>query len=322
MTLVFGLYMISRLGISAFASNRASFDESIRSYTSGGYSFVFQRRLLTIVPIAAGFASLALIFQEGGRAWRKTPIVDKVLTSAVIGLALFVNNPMSAPRNVLGAMVLAFAFAVIRPSSIRLRRIAFVAIILGILFAYPAASAFRREGGTAQTSLQSALVETADFSMFGQVHVAYDYVSQEGIRDGRQLASAAFILVPRSVWHGKAFDTGDVIHDGIGFPERLNQSSPLWVEFFVDWSWPGVVLGFLLFGLLTSRLEYEASRAGPLTWPGLFVPVLAAYQLYLLRGSLMAFLIPFGLLSVSLYLTTRQPRVLTAPRAVAVRQRA
>jgi hypothetical protein len=110
-------------------------------------------------------------------------------------------------------------------------------------------------------------------------------------------------------------DTGDMMHDALGYPTRLNQSSPLWTEFYVDGGFPLVVLGFLALGLITARLQRRFEHADPFSLSAALVPLLAGYQLYVLRGSLLAVTPRLTVLLVLVYAVTG--RVRTATRDIA-----
>jgi hypothetical protein len=125
--------------------------------------------------------------------------------------------------------------------------------------------------------------------MYSQVMNGLLYVNDHGHTDGRQLSGVVLFFVPRAVWTGKPQDTGDTVHDALGYPDRLNQSSPLWVELFVDGGYPLVAVGFVGYGYVLTSLERRrlAESVSLLTATSCLVPLIASYQLFILRGSLL-----------------------------------
>jgi hypothetical protein len=140
--------------------------------------------------------------------------------------------------------------------------------------------------------------------MFAQVHTAVEYVDRDGHRFGRQLLGSALFLVPRTLWTGKPVDTGDLMHDAVGYPTRLNQSSPLWTEFYVDGGFLLVILGFLGYGWISARLQRRLDEQHPFSLGAVLVPILAGYQLYVLRGSLLGATPRLAVLLGLVFLTT------------------
>jgi hypothetical protein len=205
----------------------------------------------------------------------------------VVATALFVTNPVSTPRFLVGVAWGALAFAWLRPQNRSSLRLALVALVLGALFVLPLLNAFRQEGSEIQSrSLRDNFVATADFGMYAQVQTGIEYVDAYGFRNGRQFTGAALFFVPRDLWAGKPVDTGDFVHDALGYPEHLNESSPLWIELFVDGGWLLVIAGFVGYGVVSARIDKRlGSPATTLTYIGVAGPLIAMYQVFLLRGS-------------------------------------
>lgn len=304
-----GLPLLVREGPGSLFANREAFADTFGKGPGGGYVVLLEAVGLRLIPFAAAYMTLVILNQHGGLRWSEHTLAQKLLAVCTIAFALVVNNVFSSSRNLVGALFLAFAFAVLRPGNIRLRRLVFAGLVLGILVAFPYANRFRREAPITEQSrsIRDSILEAGDFSMYGQVHTAVEYVDNFGTTNGRQVATAAFFLVPRSAWQGKSIDTGDLTHDALGYPSRLNQSSPLWAEFYVDGGLLLVAGGFGAYGVFTARLQRSGARAGSCSAAGLIMPVVAAHQLYFLRGSLLAFVPKFSVLLLLLWICTRKP---------------
>jgi hypothetical protein len=280
--------------VAVLFSTREEFYSSFGTRAEGGYATLVSELALRLPIFVAAILLVYLYRQPGGFRWMRAPLGRRVLVIATVLAALMVNNIASSARAVAGALAFALLFAWLRPDQKLVRRLAFVAILISVLFVYPLANNFRRAeskpGAPADnsTSLREELLHSSGFGMFGQVHTSVEYVDRNGHTFGRQILGSALFLVPRSAWTDKPVDTGDLIHDALGYPTQLNESSPLWVEFYVDGGFPLVMLGFALYGALTARLQRRFEEHEPFSFGALLVPLLAGYQLYILRGSLLA----------------------------------
>ena len=85
-------------------------------------------------------------------------------------------------------------------------------------------------------------------------------------RGTEQITAPLFFYVPRSIWTSKPDDTGDTIHDAVGYPIRMNQSSPLWVELYVVGGFAIVFAGMTLYGALSRFVG--AGRSSVASWYG------------------------------------------------------
>jgi hypothetical protein len=311
--------------VSVLFSSREEFYATFGTRADGGYATLASDVALRIPVFVAAVLLIYLYRQPGGLRWSAASLGRRVLVIATVVTALLVNNIASSTRSIAGALAFAMVFAWVRPDQRLLRRVAFTGVLVAVLFVYPLANSFRRAESkvtgpaTATTSLRDQLLYSAGFGMFGQVHIGVEYVQLDGHTFGRQLEGSALFLVPRTVWTTKPVDTGDMIHDAIGFPPRLNQSSPLWIEFYVDGGYPLVLIGFALYGGVSARVQRRFDSVDPFAFGALLVPLLAGYQLYVLRGSLLAATPRLAVLLGVTYLTTvATRRELLAPEAESV----
>ena len=278
--------------------------------------------LLRLPVFVAAILLVYLYRQPGGLSWPRAPLARRVLVITVVVTALVINNVTSSTRAVAGALVFALLFAWLRPHQKAVSRLAFVAILVGVFYVYPLANSFRRADPVVSqtepsTSLHHDLLYAAGFGMFAQVHTAVEYVDANGHTFGRQLLGTALFLVPRTIWTDKPVDTGDMMHDALGYPQQLNESSPLWAEFYIDGGFALVVIGFAAYGALTARLQRRFDASDPFSFGAVLVPLLAGYQLYILRGSLLAATPRLAVLVALVFVTTARVHTTesdTAPR--------
>ncbi|HEX7135005.1 MAG TPA: hypothetical protein VF228_20690 [Iamia sp.] len=260
-----------------------------------GQDTVLQSSLWSTVlrfPVfVAAFLAVTLIRHPRGRRWSQLSVGSKMLFGTTIVAALLINNPIASPRFLVGVVYGALAFAAIHPRNRVMIRVTMVGLLVTLLVVFPYLDLFRRSSDPRlnQLGIQENILEKADYSMYSQVINGLQYVGRHGHTDGHQLSGAVFFFVPRSIWTGKPEDTGDTVHDALGYPERLNQSSPLWVELYVDGGYPLVVLGFAGYGYVLTALERRRviESLSLLTAASCLVPLLASYQLFVLRGSLL-----------------------------------
>ncbi len=117
------------------------------------------------------------------------------------------------------------------------------------------------------------------------------YSAQEGLHFGFQMLGNALFWIPRAVWPSKPIDTGVQIGQAMGV-SNTNLSSPLWIEFYIDFGWVAVIVGFAAVGYFSLRADRIFSTAnaaftGRIGALQVLVPLIAGYQFILLRGPLL-----------------------------------
>lgn len=299
---VLSVAAIASIGLGNLFSSREAVASTAPGWTKAARIVIFVAAFLVVYAF------------RGGRVfpWRALSLASRtVMVGAVIG-ALVVANPIGTQRAIVAMVYGAIALAAIPRSSRRGIRLVFVALLLGTVIVFPALDAFRRETplqrellvvGASYDSLAAVLRDpNGNYSMFTQVADGVDYVDRFGTTNGAHLTADAFVFVPRSVWTGKARDVGDSVADALGYPPRLNFSSPLWMELYVDGGWLLVMVGMVGYGWASRWLD-RASEARPEnTFLPALVTAVAFYQFYLLRGSLLAAMPLFYVLVVTMFL--------------------
>jgi oligosaccharide repeat unit polymerase len=241
-----------------------------------------------------------------------------ILVLAVVNV--IVNNPFSSTRAWFGTVVLTFLLI-----SFRWRRrysmTIWVAALVGLfIVVFPYADLFRYQvalkiDAPNHASLGEQFVKNGDYASFQQVLNAVTFTEVNGHTLGRQFLGAVFVWVPRRIWTSKPIDTGDLVAIFAGYP-FTNLEMPLWAELYVDWQVPGVILGLFAYGWITSALQRDYLRnASPATsFRNLAMPILAGYQLFLIRGDLMSSLAWFVVTLGCLLLVTTNRAGLTGAR--------
>lgn len=204
---------------------------------------------------------------------------------------LLVSNPVSTARFWFGTIVITVMLLLIKWNSKTVSK-----LILGIIFIllviFPYSDVFRH--GTSINieagDFNSNVVNNGDFDAFQQLMNTTKYTETYGFSFGGQLVGTPLFWLPRDIWKSKPSGTGQIVAESSGY-DYTNLSAPLWAEFYVDFGFFGVILFFLIYGWLSSRLQRKylidiLSKNS--TFFTVFVPIFSAYQFFLLRGQLLS----------------------------------
>jgi hypothetical protein len=214
------------------------------------------------------------------------------LGAFTVAWALFVSNPIAQPRQWSGTVIISLFLAWRGP----LTRRWFIGFGCGVLFLllvlYPLAGRFRfapGEQAVRTVSISKQFSELPDYDAFQQVASTVGYVDRNGFTNGEQIEASVLFWVPRKYWEGKPRDAGYLVGTDLGYAStgNTNLSSPMPAEAYIDGGVPLVVLYGTLLGWLVRRVDdYVASTPG---WSpiALLVPIMAVYQLIILRGPLL-----------------------------------
>jgi hypothetical protein len=212
-----------------------------------------------------------------------------LLWLVMLGLNIAVNNPISNPRFWFATVLFGFIFGLrLRPRGFRL--LIPITLIFAMLI-FPYSDYFRNQqheqigGRTLAQTLASK-----DYDQLDMLGNTLTVTHESGYRDGQQALTSALFFVPRSVWPSKSQDTGSYIGEQVDSVSQLNLSEPLWAEGYADFGIFGVVSLLGLWGLLTQTMDamYARRRSqNAIRAVDLMVPLLAGYELIILRGSLL-----------------------------------
>jgi hypothetical protein len=277
-------YYVAKMGIQTFLQPRLE--------VSARLSEVFPDD--TTAALVVGVTSMSLLvalvsqiglFRQRRRIGLAAPLPLMIATGLVL---LFVVNPVGSARYAVGTVYLAILAAVGIWGTLRRYRIISILTMVSLFFLFPIASTFRNSL-SAQVSLQNPLdsLLSGDFDSFDQINNTVSFVATRGITWGDQLLGVVFFWVPRSLWPGKAIDTGVLLAEFRGYSFK-NLSAPLWAELFINGSWPLLIIGMTLLGFMARRwdrgLNAQVVATGTPTLLGCIVPF---YLLIILRGSLL-----------------------------------
>lgn len=285
-------------GVGALLITRGEFEGAgtvDRLGKSGGLLFTALLRVPSFISLAL---TLALRRRAKERNDQGRVELLTYWACVLIPVNCLANFPLALPRFWLGTVVLGIAGILFRPTvSRRIVTATCLTVLLAVVF--PLADVTRGKELTHDVSFDSpaeTLVFKGDFDAFAMLVRSVDYVHTRGVDFGWQGVGAILFFVPRDVWTSKPMDSGEMLGAEDVMPNR-NLSTPLWGEAFLSGHVVGVFLWFVVYGFISQRLERSSSRPwdGVLLFADVAAPVLAAFQVFLLRGDLMnafSFLVP------------------------------
>ncbi|MCK6259019.1 hypothetical protein LCY76_20825 [Fictibacillus sp. KIGAM418] len=228
-------------------------------------------------------------------------------------LNLVVSNPISNPRYLFGTVFFTICFMVFKWKKGSFIN-AMLSMLVLVLIVFPYADIFRNSTN-AKMDIQNTteqLVSNGDYDAFQQLLNTVKYVDLKGIENGKQLLGAILFWVPRALWVEKPDGSGKMVGEYLGY-KFTNLSCPLWAEGYINFGFIGVISFFFFLGYLTNILEQKfifSGKSRNFTFSLVWVPFLAAYQLFLLRGDLLngiAYMSAFILFSI-VYIKIGQKR--------------
>lgn len=245
---------------------------------------------------------------------RRNVVLGLLVATLVVNV--IVSSPLNSPRYWFGTILLSMFFAALPWGRSLSFGLCAVAIGVGLLIVFPYADLFRSTTDVSKVYERDydPITQKGDYDCFQQLANAVDYVGENGLAYGRQAAGTLLFWVPRRFWTGKPIQSGVLVAEWVGY-EYTNLSMALWGEAFMDGGLLLVALVLFLYGYGTATLErifLERQRDRD-SLTAMLVPMVAAYQIFFLRGSLMstfAYFVPIFLL---LFLTSRREAGAAAP---------
>ncbi|WP_157647288.1 hypothetical protein [Actinomycetospora chiangmaiensis] len=301
LTLLFTPLLVSLLGgLGTLFSSREALTNSLSQsnlYSSGDTSA--GGTLLAVAGVMPAVSLLAILWIWKVKPTSRNRIDFIALFAGLVVVNLILNNPISTPRFWILTILLAIVLSWTSLWSSRGLAGLVVAFVVVGLIAFPYLDAFRYDqvGGAAATVGIGArpvdfYLGKTDYGSFTDVGATVRYVDRHGTLEGKQLSGAALFWLPRSVWESKPNNTAYILAVDSNFP-NLNLDSPLWAEGFVDFGWFGTWFLLLAFALLVRRADLtfvqwqHAGHSGYVPSGLLFSLIFAAYESFLLRGSLL-----------------------------------
>lgn len=282
------------LGIEALFGSRQEVDEQLTQQGLRGAGSEVTSGLLTVFGQIPIFVALVALTVRLAREKKERTPRTKAWWLLLLIVNLIVSNPVSSPRFWVVTVLLGVLLAL---PNLRARgfRILLVGSVVGAIVVFPYADIFRYSPENRPQVEDQSLTEvlaTKDYDQVAMFANGIWWVSARGSHtEGRQLLGAALFMVPREVWPDKPIDTGVEVGQALR-TTNINLSSPLADELWVDFGAGGMVIGFVALGFFARRADdiFVHARApvrGAVLMVDIFVPIVAAYEFIVLRGSLL-----------------------------------
>lgn len=214
------------------------------------------------------------------------------LIGLCVMLNIIVNNPISNSRYWAGTVLIALLVSLVSFERAAAFRWLGATLVFAAIVVFPYSDAFRfadssRTALQQRSGVRDELRLKGDYDAFQQIVNMRVYTEHEGLAYGRQLLGSVAFWVPRSVWPDKPQDSGVLIGEYQNYA-NTNLSFPLWAEGYLNLGIVGLVALLVLTGVASRR--FDGAWVGDprsLSLSTALVPFLAAYQVILLRGSLL-----------------------------------
>jgi len=268
------------------------------------------------VPIFIALILLSTIWlheRKQSKYYYRSVLWEKILLLVLVVINLLINNPISSPRYWFGTIVLSLIFIALPWRSKISFSFLMTSILLLLLIVFPFADMFRSTTNIDKLVLQESsrisnpLVNKSDYDSFQQILNTTEYVEDHGIAYGKQMFGTLMFWVPRNLWSSKPNPSGVVVAEYKGY-EYTNLSMPLWGEAYMDGGILGVIIVFVIYGFIVNVIEniYIHNYSKRPNLLNTFVPVYAAYQLFMLRGTLMSAFAYFMPIVIFMFVATKR----------------
>jgi hypothetical protein len=300
-------YYLTRVGPESLVRSRAELNNLEASLWTNSTISAIVGSLCTM-PLLVAWLGLLQVRRQRKDAERRTPMVLPFIICCAL---LFSVNPISSARYLFGTVILSILAGLGAYSTPRRIRIMSVAFLLALIFIFPIADAFRREGSPDFSDLGPMnSLTSGDFDAFAQINNTMNYVSREGATWGRQALGVLLFWIPRTWWPEKPFDTGMLLAQYRRY-DFENLSAPIWAELFINGGWIALIIGMLLLGIYMRRRDNNGAMLMARGYrPSVFGIILPFYMFILLRGSLlqaMAHLVVIA--GCAAFITSRRDRI-------------
>jgi hypothetical protein len=279
--------VVAVIGLGTFFTSRQTVSESFLELAGGSVSDVTgpgvaARRLVEVCGLVALMGCLALLKVERRPRW----LVPTIAVLLVVNI--IVSNPITSSRYWFATVAVGVSSVLVPWRRRTLFRLLAASVIVLGTFSMDYLDAYRWADriDVSEAPTADRLVSHNDYSPSQQMYDLAKHTDLYGHTMGRQLAGAVGVLVPRTIWEDKPAPSWQVVSPHLWYKGTL----PLPGELFLDFGWFGLFIGMGVYGWGASSLD-RAALPGLLSsrrsWLSVWVPALASYQLFILRGPLL-----------------------------------
>ena len=186
----------------------------------------------------------------------------RINIKTIIAFILFLVScfPTSLSRNMMASFY--GGLFIILFEKYRKKRWITYAIIFGLVLVFPAINVFRTFFESSHSNILDSMISSikgayteAHYDAHQMFISIQQYVSKFGFSYGKQLLGVLLFFVPRNIWSGKPYGTGQTAFTALAQHEFTNVSAPLVSEGYVNFGIIGIIIVGLLAGFITSRLD-------------------------------------------------------------------
>ncbi|WP_181898344.1 O-antigen polymerase [Alteromonas aestuariivivens] len=283
---------IAFLGMESIISPRnMATDSVLESLESSAVASILQSFFRV-----SGFLCLVILIVDwisNRKSLNQSQITHRLLMiGSLFLIVMFFNNPVSTARFWFGCIVLSLFLIYIVYRTKYSAGFWFLLNIAIVTCVFPLMDLYRN---SLETSVVEAVVNldtfselstSPDFDAFQQQLNTVRYTNLHDHSFGLQTLSSLLFFVPRNVWPSKAQPTGKELANKLGY-HFDNLSAPLSAEFYMD-GWLFMVVGGMFALGFIYRFFYNRFRTSTDVFSVSFFIFMSCYQMYFLRGSLMA----------------------------------
>lgn len=259
---------------------------------------------LAVVPVLVAFMAWTVLLVRRRRHGQPIMLGQLLVWLVLLALNAVVNSPAANTRY--WFLTVVFGLLFLAPGlKMRLFRGSLIGGIVGAVVVFPYTDYFRytpEYRATLQLQSIAEKISSKDFDQSIMTANGMWYVADHGFTFGGQLLGVVLFWLPRSIWPDKPADTGLLIGESLTRAGTPNLSSPMFLEFWFDFSWFGAAILMAVVGWMVRRLDDRFvagldARRSHVLGIDLLLPLIAGYLFILLRGPLLQ---AMGLLAVVL----------------------
>jgi hypothetical protein len=292
LVIICAVILITNFGFLINEIERANW---MKPDTSVG-SLLIRKKVLFLVPLG-GVAICFSYLRSKVKLSRNSIIIFGVML-IMLFILLVLKNPLTEKRNALGPIYISLIYLFF-PKIINKNAKSFLFLFISMIIAFPLISALTHLRITFQEMIEhpEEIVEylqkegilrafsTLHYDAYANIIATVDYVKLNGLEYGHQLLSSLLFFIPRGIWEGKPYSTGQVVGDHLieeyGF--RFNNiSNPIVSEGYINFGWVGVFLMAIALSFAIIKLMQWLNSGDALKEIISFY--FAIHLLFLLRG--------------------------------------
>lgn len=171
-------------------------------------------------------------------------------------------------------------------SHMKTRSIFFLIFVVGFFVVFSAFNFFKTHdySDIQEFSLEIVNFKTVDYDAYQLFMLVIKYCKAEDIVYGKNLISALLNFIPRGIWTGKLYPSGQLVSGYFG-TWYTNISCPWFAEWYFAFGWVGILVGGLVSGIL---FKYIDGFVNSTSWAkkSIFCCI-AGLEIFILRGALL-----------------------------------